>query len=42
MELDVKLELLHLITDEELVLLYNKAKMVVYAPYQEPFGLVPF
>ena len=40
-ELDVKLKILHLITDQELVSLYNKAKMVVYAPYKEPFGLVP-
>ncbi len=40
-ELDVKLEILHLISDEKLVSLYNQAKMVVYAPYNEPFGLVP-
>lgn len=40
-KLDVKLKILNLISDEELVLLYNKAKMVVYAPYCEPFGLVP-
>lgn len=40
-EMKVKLRILHLLSDEELVLLYNKAKMVVYAPYQEPFGLVP-
>ena len=32
---------MHLITDEELVILYNKAKLVVYTPYMEPFGLVP-
>jgi glycosyltransferase involved in cell wall biosynthesis len=38
---DVKLKILNLIEDEELVLLYNKAKLVVYAPYLEPFGLVP-
>ena len=37
----MKLKILNLISDEELVLLYNKAKMVVYAPYCEPFGLVP-
>ena len=40
-ELNVKLRILNLISDKELVLLYNKAKMVVYAPYLEPFGLVP-
>lgn len=40
-KLKVKLRILNLISDEELVLLYNKAKMVVYAPYLEPFGLVP-
>jgi glycosyltransferase involved in cell wall biosynthesis len=39
--LNVKLRILNLITDDELVLLYNKAKLVVYAPYLEPFGLVP-
>ncbi len=26
---------------KNLVLLYNKANLVVYTPYQEPFGLVP-
>ncbi|MEN6551686.1 MAG: glycosyltransferase family 4 protein [Methanobacterium sp.] len=40
-QLNVKLRILNLITDDELVLLYNKAKLVVYAPYLEPFGLVP-
>jgi len=40
-KMDVKLRVLTLISDKELILLYNKAKMVVYAPYQEPFGLVP-
>lgn len=40
-ELNVQLRILNLITDDELVLLYNQAKMVVYAPYLEPFGLVP-
>jgi glycosyltransferase involved in cell wall biosynthesis len=40
-ELKVKLKILHLLSDQELVLLYNKAKIVVYTPYQEPFGLVP-
>ncbi len=37
----VDLEIRNLIQDNELVLLYNKAKLVVYAPYLEPFGLVP-
>jgi glycosyltransferase involved in cell wall biosynthesis len=40
-KLDVKLRILNMINDEELVLLYNKSKLVVYAPYLEPFGLVP-
>lgn len=40
-KLDVVLEILELIDDEKLVLLYNQAKLVVYAPYMEPFGLVP-
>ncbi len=40
-QLNVQLRLLNLITDEELVLLYNQASLVVYAPYLEPFGLVP-
>jgi glycosyltransferase involved in cell wall biosynthesis len=29
------------IADDELVSLYNKARLVLYAPYLEPFGLVP-
>lgn len=37
----VQLEILEMIKDEELVELYNKALLVVYAPYLEPFGLVP-
>jgi glycosyltransferase involved in cell wall biosynthesis len=40
-EMNVKLTILHLISDEELVILYNKAKLIVYTPYMEPFGLVP-
>lgn len=40
-KLEVNLEILSSITDEKLVELYNKAKLVVYAPYLEPFGLVP-
>jgi len=37
----VKLEIRSLIQDNELALLYNKAKLVLYAPYLEPFGFVP-
>jgi len=37
----VNLEVRNLIQDNELVLLYNKAKLVLYAPYLEPFGFVP-
>jgi glycosyltransferase involved in cell wall biosynthesis len=37
----VELEVRSLVNDEELVALYNKARLVVYAPYLEPFGLVP-
>ncbi len=39
--LGVELEILRGIDDEKLVSLYNRAKMVLYAPYLEPFGLVP-
>ena len=35
------MEIKHLVSNNELVQLYNKAKLVVYAPYLEPFGLVP-
>ena len=35
------MEILSLIKDDELTLLYNKAELVVYSPYLEPFGLVP-
>lgn len=37
----VKLRIQVLISDIELVRLYNQAKLVVYAPFIEPFGLVP-
>src|SRR5665647_580604 len=37
----VDLRIASLITDDELVSLYNKAQLVLYAPYLEPFGLVP-
>lgn len=40
-EFKVKLKILILISDDELVQLYNQARLVVYAPYLEPFGLVP-
>jgi len=40
-KLGVKLRILNMITDEELIKLYNQAKLVVYAPYLEPFGLIP-
>jgi glycosyltransferase involved in cell wall biosynthesis len=37
----VDLEMRFLISDDELVALYNEAKAVVYPPLMEPFGLVP-
>lgn len=40
-QLKVKLKIMILINDDVLVKLYNQAKLVVYAPYLEPFGLVP-
>lgn len=40
-KLEVELEIKSLIPNDELVKLYNEAKLVVYAPYLEPFGLVP-
>ena len=40
-QLNVELEILESIDDEKLILLYNQAKLVLYAPYMEPFGLVP-
>ena len=40
-KLDVELKVLDRINDKELIELYNKAKMVIYAPYLEPFGLIP-
>jgi glycosyltransferase involved in cell wall biosynthesis len=40
-KIGVDLCLKSLIADDELVSLYNKAKLVLYAPYLEPFGLVP-
>ena len=40
-QMGVKIEIRTLISDAELAQLYNKAKLLVYAPYLEPFGLVP-
>ncbi len=40
-ELGVELEILDLVDDDKLTELYNRAKIVLYAPYLEPFGLVP-
>jgi glycosyltransferase involved in cell wall biosynthesis len=37
----VKLEILVNVTEEELVRLYNQARVYVYAPVLEPFGLTP-
>lgn len=40
-DLDVDLELLSNVSDDRLVELYNLAKVTLYAPVGEPFGLVP-
>jgi glycosyltransferase involved in cell wall biosynthesis len=40
-DLDVVLEILDMVDDEKLLSLYNRASLVLYAPYLEPFGLVP-
>ena len=37
----VELEILTRLNTEELKKLYNQARLCVYAPYMEPFGLVP-
>ena len=37
----VSLQILTRLNTEELVMLYNQARMCVYAPVMEPFGLVP-
>ena len=39
-KLNVDMEILRLITDDELAILYNQAELVVYSPYLEPFGLI--
>jgi len=38
---DIDVELHHALPDEEIVDLYNRAKIVIYPPRYEPFGLVP-
>jgi len=40
-EIGVDLRIVRSIANDELVSLYNRAKLVLYAPYLEPFGLVP-
>ena len=40
-KIGVDLRIESLVADDELVSLYNKAQLVLYAPYLEPFGLVP-
>lgn len=40
-QMGVQLEVRTLISDTELVQLYNQASLFVYAPYLEPFGLAP-
>jgi glycosyltransferase involved in cell wall biosynthesis len=40
-EKGVNLEILYNLNVDQLRLLYNKAKLCVYAPIMEPFGLVP-
>jgi glycosyltransferase involved in cell wall biosynthesis len=39
--LEVELEVRVLVPDEELVSLYNRAVLTLYAPIMEPFGFVP-
>jgi len=40
-ELEVNMEIMDMVDDKKLLELYNSAKLVLYAPYLEPFGLVP-
>lgn len=40
-KLDVNFEIKELIAQEEILQLYNRAKLVVYTPIMEPLGLVP-
>ncbi len=37
----IALEIKVLVSNDELVQLYNRAKLVLYTPYLEPFGIVP-
>lgn len=37
----VSLEVRVLVSDDDLVKVYNEAKIVIYVPFMEPFGLVP-
>ncbi len=39
-DLSVSIEIILGVSDEELVRLYNKAALTVYAPIKEPFGLI--
>ena len=38
---DVQLKIRSMITDEDMVKLYNQASITLYAPVMEPFGFVP-
>ena len=40
-QLGVRLEIRTMVSEVELCLYYNKAKLFAYAPYLEPFGLAP-
>jgi glycosyltransferase involved in cell wall biosynthesis len=40
-QLGVALEIKVMVNDQELVQLYNQARLVVYTPIMEPFGFVP-
>jgi glycosyltransferase involved in cell wall biosynthesis len=40
-ELGVRLEFRYRVSDDELVEWYGRARLVLYAAYREPFGLVP-
>ncbi len=39
--LEVELTLQHRVNEDDLIMLYSRAAAVVYAPHQEPLGLVP-
>lgn len=40
-KMNVRIDFRFRVGEEELVQLYNRARLVVYAPYNEPFGFVP-